>query len=85
MNTILNLVRAAILLSMMHLAHVEGANLAGLTPEDSTVYVVDGSDLLGPAAAGVSPGAGSSMVCLNNFTIAGDYSAIVHTYKGTGL
>ena len=76
MNTTLNLVRAAIFLSLIHYAHVEGASLAGLTPGESTVYVVDGSDLLGPAAAGVSPGAGSSMVCVNNFIIAGGYSAI---------
>lgn len=76
MNSTSNLVRAAILLSLMHHTHVEGASLAGLTPEESTVYVVDGSDLLGPAAAGVSPGAGSSMVCVNNFIIAGDYTTI---------
>ena len=67
---------SAILLSLTLISPLQGATLAEGTSGDSTIYVVDSSDLLGPAASGISPNAGSGMACANNFTFLGEYSTI---------
>ena len=76
MKTTVRRLPAVILLSMMPFSHLQGATLAELASGESTVYVVDSSDLVGPAASGISPTAGTGIVCVNNFSILGEYSTI---------
>ena len=77
MKTTLRRLPAAILLLIMPFPHLHGATLAELASGESTVYVVDSSDLVGPAASGISANAGSGMVCVNNFSILAGYSTII--------
>lgn len=67
---------AVLFLSLLPQTHLQAAILAGLAAGDSTVYVADSSDLVGPAASGTSPIAGSGIVCVNNFSILGQFSTI---------
>lgn len=67
---------AAIQPLMMLFSHMQGATLAELSSGESTVYVVDSSDLVGPAVSGISPTAGTGTVCVNNFSILSAYSTI---------
>ncbi len=75
----------AILLCLMPATHLQGATLAGQAAGDSMVYVIERSDLIGPAASGVSAIAGSGMVCVNNFNIFGQYSTITDVTLQWGL
>jgi hypothetical protein len=60
----------------MLISHLQGATVTEFASGESTVYVVDSSDLVGPAASGVSPIGGSSLVCVNKFNILAAYSTI---------
>jgi len=76
MKTTVRQLPAVILLSIMPFSHLQGATLSELASGESTVYVVDSSDLVGPAASGISPTAGTGIVCVNNFSILAEYSTI---------
>lgn len=61
---------------MIPFPYLQGTTLAGLDSGESITYVVDSSDLLGPAASGISPIGGTGIVCLNHFSVQGDYPTI---------
>ena len=63
-------------LSMMLFSLTSGAAVAALAAGESTVYVLDSSDLIGPAASGVSPTGGSGLVCVNHFNIRENFATI---------
>lgn len=75
----------AVLPSLILVSHLQGATLASSASGESVVYVVDSSDLIGPAASGISPYAQSGIVCVNNFRVVGGYSTIVDVTVHWGL
>jgi hypothetical protein len=65
-----------VVLSMILFSQVHGAAVAALAAGESTIYVLDSSDLIGPAASGVSAVGGSSLVCVNHFNIREQFATI---------
>lgn len=61
---------------MIPFPYLQGTTLAGLDSGESITYVADNSDLLGPAASGISPIGGTGIVCVNNFRVQDSYPTI---------
>lgn len=76
---------AVVLLGLISPSSLQGATLAGLTAAESTVYIVDGSDLVGPATSGTSAVAGSGIVCMNRFSVISRFSMITDVTIQWGL